>query len=65
MAELELPPQYRELMILADADEAGLAGAGKLAERLRAEGRRVIVGKPSAAKDANDILRRSEGQANG
>ena len=57
MGELELPPQYRELMILADADPAGIEAGKKLAARMMAEGRHVTLGAPSQGKDANDVLR--------
>jgi putative DNA primase/helicase len=57
MADLELPEQYRELMILADADPAGIEAGKKLAARMMAEGRHVTLGAPSQGKDANDVLR--------
>jgi hypothetical protein len=59
MAALRLPEQYREVLILADRDEngVGLENARVLASRLRQEGRYAEVRLPSAAKDANDVLR--------
>jgi hypothetical protein len=56
-AELELPEQYRELMILADADPVGIEAGKKLAARMAAEGRHVTLGKPATGKDVNDVLR--------
>jgi putative DNA primase/helicase len=74
MVELILPPRFKEILILADKDEPdangrriGLDNAHKLARRLRAEGRHVLVRKPKALKDANDVLRalRAGGRVDG
>ena len=57
MAELVLPAQFRQIIICADRDEAGVKGALALADRLRAEGREARVIRPTLGKDANDVLR--------
>jgi DNA primase len=56
MAELVLPARLREVLILADADDAGRRGAHALTKRLREEGRQARVLRPRATKDANDAL---------
>jgi DNA primase len=60
MADLDLPPEHRAVLILTDADEAGRKGAHDLARRLREEGRKVRVMTPMAGmgKDPNDVLLR-------
>jgi phage/plasmid primase-like uncharacterized protein len=64
LAELLLPPRFKEVLILADKDEPdangrriGLDSAHQLARRLRAEGRHALVRKPKALKDVNDVLK--------
>jgi phage/plasmid primase-like uncharacterized protein len=64
MRSLELPREYTDVLILADADQpndkgerVGLGAARDLARRLRAEGREATVRLPAHAKDANDVLR--------
>lgn len=64
MRGLILPARFTEVLILADNDEPdhngerlGLEAARGLARRLQAEGRRAIVRRPVALKDANDVLR--------
>jgi putative DNA primase/helicase len=57
MTALNLPAQFRQVIICADRDEAGLEGALTLANRLRAEGREARVIRPTLGKDANDVLR--------
>ena len=50
-------PLAAEIVILADADEAGEAAAQDVAHRFIAEGRRVSIARPRGAKDFNDLLR--------
>ena len=61
MGELVLPKRYRRVVINADNDAngIGLAGAGKLARRLHAEGRHTEIVQTIACKDSNDLLRRA------
>ena len=58
MGELVLPDRLRRVTIVADRDPngVGLAGAGKLARRLLAEGRKVEIVQARTGKDANDVL---------
>lgn len=56
MAALQLPAQFEQLLICADADPAGREAARALARRMRDEGREVRVLQPQAGKDANDVL---------
>jgi hypothetical protein len=63
MADLVLPTRLAEVLILADADDAGRGGAHALAGRLRAEGRSARVLRPTAGKDPNDVLRDLGGRA--
>jgi DNA primase len=57
MRALRLPPDVRQVRILADADEVGRAAAHELARRLRAEGRQARVLLPRQAKDPNELLK--------
>ena len=57
MAALNLPAQFRQVIICADAEPVGIDAARKLASRLRTEGREARVLVPEAGKDANDVLR--------
>jgi phage/plasmid primase-like uncharacterized protein len=56
MAALELPPEHRAVLILADADDIGRAAAHELARRLHEGGREARVLKPLAGKDPNEVL---------
>jgi putative DNA primase/helicase len=53
---LDLPPEVRDLIILADGEEAGEAAANKAALRWRREGRRVRIAHPTKGMDFNDML---------
>jgi AAA domain/Toprim domain len=58
-ANIVLPTNVREAVIFADrdADDKGIRIAEKLAERLRTEGRRVLIAlAPEPYKDANELL---------
>jgi hypothetical protein len=57
MKALELPPQFEQVMVCADADPVGLGAAKTLATRMRSQGREVRIIQPLAGKDANDVLR--------
>lgn len=56
MRKLELPGEEQDIVILADADEAGEAAAEKAARRWRREGRRVRIARPPSGLDINDLL---------
>jgi putative DNA primase/helicase len=53
---LELPPDIRNLIILADGDEAGEAAALHAGLRWKREGRRVRIARPPSGFDFNDVL---------
>lgn len=62
LRRLVLPslPLASELIIAADNDAPGLKAAAALAERARAEGRKVrVVAPPGPGDDWNDVARRS------
>jgi hypothetical protein len=56
LRRLLLPDDERDIVILADADEAGEAAAMSAARRWAREGRRVRVARPPAGMDFNDLL---------
>jgi putative DNA primase/helicase len=58
MTELILPPRFREVHVIADADEGGLLKAREAVLRFRREGRGASLILPTEGKDANDVLRR-------
>jgi hypothetical protein len=53
---LELPPDIRNLIILADGDEAGEEAALHAGLRWKGEGRRVRIARPPSGFDFNDVL---------
>jgi putative DNA primase/helicase len=53
---LDLPAGIRDVIVLADGDEAGEAAAGACAYRWKREGRRVRVARPPRGLDFNDLL---------
>ena len=53
---LELPPDIRNLIILADGDESGEAAALHAGLRWKREGRRVRIARPPSGFDFNDVL---------
>lgn len=60
LAKMQLPARVRSVIIGADNDEAGQAGARKAAETFSSQGRLVRIVSPTAgAKDFNDELRRA------
>ncbi len=61
-----LPPEAREILILADNDSsgAGLRAAETTARKLKAKGRKVAICQPPAADtDFNDLLRDAGAEA--
>ena len=55
---LDLPDMVRQVIVLADGDEAGEAAARNCAQRWTGEGRRVRIARPPRGLDFNDMLRR-------
>src|SRR5205085_204032 len=53
---LDLPSHLRELIVLADGDDAGEAAARDCAWRWKREGRRVRIARPPRGMDFNDLL---------
>ena len=52
----DLPIEVRDVIVLADADNAGEA-ARKCARRWKREGRRVRIARPPRGADFNDLLK--------
>ena len=57
---LDLPKDVRDVIVLADGDEAGEAAARDCALRWKREGRRVRIARPPQGMDFNDMLSRQE-----
>ena len=53
---LDLPDDVRDVIVLADGDEAGKAAARGAALRWKREGRRVRIAHPPQGLDFNDML---------
>jgi hypothetical protein len=53
---LDLPDDVRNVIVLADGDDAGEAAARDCAFRWKREGRRVRIARPPLGLDFNDIL---------
>ena len=62
---LDLPPDVREVIVLADADEAGETAARDAALRWKREDRRVRIAYPSERMDFNDMLLGRQSSADG
>jgi hypothetical protein len=56
LRSLELPPEVRDVVVLADGDAAGEAAARAAALRWKSEGRRVRIARPPRGFDFNDVL---------
>ena len=54
---LDLPPEVREVIILADGDEPGEAAAREAALRWKSQGHSVRIARPPRGLDFNDVLR--------
>ena len=59
LRSLDLPLDVQEVIILADADDAGEKAAKAAALRWRGEGRRARIARPPTGQDFNDLLRKS------
>jgi len=53
---LDLPNDVRDVIVLADGDEAGEAAARECAWRWKREGRRLRIARPPQGLDFNDLL---------
>jgi hypothetical protein len=53
---LDLPHDARDVMVLADGDDAGETAARDCARRWKREGRRVRIARPPPGLDFNDML---------
>ncbi len=53
---LDLPDEVRDVIVLADGDDAGEAAANGAALRWKREGRRVRIARPPQDYDFNDLL---------
>ena len=53
---LELPVDARDVVVLADGDDAGEAAARDAGLRWKGEGRRVRIARPPRGLDFNDVL---------
>jgi hypothetical protein len=62
MHALDLPPAVRDVILLADGDDAGERAAQAAARRWKAEGRCVRIARPPRGMDFNDIARRAAGK---
>ncbi len=56
MRTLVLPAEIRDVIVLADGDDAGEAAAKDCARRWKREGRRVRIAHPPSGTDFNDLL---------
>ena len=56
MRTLDLPGLVREVIVLADGDDAGEAAARDCALRWKRQGRRVRIARPPQGMDFNDVL---------
>ena len=53
---LDLPDTVRQVIVLADGDDAGEAAAREAALRWKREERSVRIARPSRGSDFNDML---------
>jgi putative DNA primase/helicase len=56
LKSLELPDTVRDIIVLADGDDAGEAAAQTCAKRWIKQGRRVRIARPPNGLDFNDLL---------
>ena len=57
LRSLDLPHDVRDVIVLADGDEAGEAAARDCARRWKRDGRRVRIARPPQGMDFNDLLK--------
>jgi hypothetical protein len=58
LRSLDLPEEMRDVIVLADGDDAGEAAAQDCARRWKRDGRRVRIARPPRGMDFNDLLAR-------
>jgi putative DNA primase/helicase len=63
LTSLTLPPDIRDVIILADGDEAGRRASFATGTRWRREGRRVRIAHAPDGKDFNDLVQRRTDEA--
>lgn len=56
LRSIDLPPEIREVVVLADGDAPGEAAALQAGRRLRRQGRHVRIARPPTGFDFNDLL---------
>jgi putative DNA primase/helicase len=56
LRSLDLPTNIRDVIVLADGDEAGEAAARDCAWRWKRQGRRVRIARPPQGLDFNGML---------
>ncbi len=56
LRSLDLPEEARDIIILADGDDAGTAAANAAASRWHREDRRVRIAQAPTGTDFNDLL---------
>ena len=56
LRSLDLPDDVRNVIVLADGEDAGEAAARDCAWRWKREGRRVRIARPPRGMDFNDLL---------
>ena len=56
LRSLDLPPDARDVIVLADGDQPVEAAAQDCARRWQREGRRVRIARPPSGMDFNDLL---------
>ncbi|MET4482352.1 toprim domain-containing protein [Bradyrhizobium sp. F1.13.3] len=61
LLNLDLPDNELDIVVLADADQAGEAAAGHAGRRWAREGRRVKIARPPQGVDFNDVLNAAAG----
>jgi hypothetical protein len=66
LRSLDLPSSVRDVVVLADGDDAGEAAAQDAAQRWKREGRSVRIARPPRGLDFNDmLLGRADGRTEG
>jgi len=57
LRSLDLPRDARDVIVLADGDQAGESAAQECAKRWQREGRRARIARPPRGMDFNDLLK--------
>jgi hypothetical protein len=56
LRSLDLPPEVRDVIVLADGDDSGEAAAQDCARRWKRQGLKVRIARPPRGLDFNDLL---------